>query len=147
LAWLTKRPEKGPEISAFRTFGFESDSWFAEVEGEIAESLRPYPKGIEYFKWLAEHGWDEAEQIKREAGTKGDKVHQAISATLRGAIPVPEARYSIWHVYDSRGDLDTEASEDAAHSPLVRCFTLRRSPVLQGRLHIPVVRGHLGRCC
>jgi len=43
-----------------------------------------YPKGVEFYKWLAEHGWDEAEQIKREAGTKGDRVHQAISAILEG---------------------------------------------------------------
>jgi len=43
-----------------------------------------YPKGIGYYKWLGEHGWDEAESLKREAGDKGDKVHQAISAILEG---------------------------------------------------------------
>lgn len=36
-----------------------------------------YPKGIEYFKWLALKGWDESEAIKHEAGNKGDKIHQA----------------------------------------------------------------------
>lgn len=36
-----------------------------------------WPKGIEYYKWLSEHGWDEAEAIKKEAGNKGDKIHQA----------------------------------------------------------------------
>lgn len=43
-----------------------------------------YPKGIPFYKWLAEHGWDEAEAIKQAAGNKGSKVHDAISAILRG---------------------------------------------------------------
>jgi hypothetical protein len=43
-----------------------------------------YPKGIGYYRWLSEHGWDEAEAIKREAGDKGSKVHDAISSILRG---------------------------------------------------------------
>ncbi len=43
-----------------------------------------YPKGVEFYQWLAKHGWDESQQIKKEAGTKGDKVHQAISAILEG---------------------------------------------------------------
>lgn len=42
-----------------------------------------YPKGIAYFKWLAEHGWDEAEAIKNAAGDKGTKVHAAIEAIFR----------------------------------------------------------------
>lgn len=43
-----------------------------------------YPKGIQYYKWLAEHGWDESQALMREAGERGDKIHQAISAVLRG---------------------------------------------------------------
>jgi hypothetical protein len=43
-----------------------------------------YPKGIQFYKWLAEKGWDESQAIKNAAGNKGDKVHQAISAILRG---------------------------------------------------------------
>lgn len=43
-----------------------------------------YPKGIQYFKWLADKGWDEAEEIKNMAGDKGTKVHLAIEAILRG---------------------------------------------------------------
>ena len=43
-----------------------------------------YPKGIGYFKWLAEKGWDEAEAIKQAAGDKGTKVHKAIEAVMRG---------------------------------------------------------------
>jgi len=29
-----------------------------------------YPKGTEFYKWLANHGWDEAESIKKAAGIK-----------------------------------------------------------------------------
>lgn len=47
----------------------------------IAQS---YPKGIGYFKWLAEKGWDEAEAIKTQAGDKGTKVHLAIEDVLLG---------------------------------------------------------------
>jgi hypothetical protein len=43
-----------------------------------------YPKGIAYFKWLANHGWDESESIKNEAGDKGSKVHYAIEDLLKG---------------------------------------------------------------
>lgn len=43
-----------------------------------------YPKGIGYFKWLAEHGWDEAESIKTQAGDKGTKVHLAIEDIMQG---------------------------------------------------------------
>lgn len=43
-----------------------------------------YPKGVAYYKWLAEHGWDEAEALKREAGERGSKIHQAIAALIDG---------------------------------------------------------------
>ncbi len=43
-----------------------------------------YPKGIGFYKWLADRGWDEAEAIKAAAGDKGSKVHEAISAILAG---------------------------------------------------------------
>lgn len=44
------------------------------------------PKGIGYMKWLAEHGWDESEALKNEAGERGSKVHQAIDRLLGGEI-------------------------------------------------------------
>jgi len=47
----------------------------------IADS---YPKGIGYFKWLAQKGWDEAESLKKEAGEKGSKVHLAIEKLIAG---------------------------------------------------------------
>lgn len=43
-----------------------------------------YPKGIGYYKWLGEHGWDESQALMREAGDKGSKVHDAISMILAG---------------------------------------------------------------
>lgn len=38
-----------------------------------------YPKGIAFWKWLANKGWDEAERLRVEAGDKGSKVHYATS--------------------------------------------------------------------
>ncbi len=43
-----------------------------------------YPKGIGFYKWLADKGWDESQAIKSAAGDKGSKVHEAISAIFRG---------------------------------------------------------------
>lgn len=43
-----------------------------------------YPKGIAFYKWLADKGWDEAEAIKQAAGDKGSAVHLAIEKILRG---------------------------------------------------------------
>lgn len=43
-----------------------------------------YPKGIGFYKWLAEHGWDEAESLKVSAGDKGSMIHEAIDVILAG---------------------------------------------------------------
>lgn len=43
-----------------------------------------YPKGIGYYKWLGEHGWDESQALMREAGEKGSAVHKAIEMILDG---------------------------------------------------------------
>lgn len=43
-----------------------------------------YPKGVGFYKWLANRGWSEAEEIKAAAGEKGSKVHQAIGVLLSG---------------------------------------------------------------
>lgn len=42
------------------------------------------PKGIGFYKWLAEHGWDESEAIKSERGKYGTRVHKAIEMLLQG---------------------------------------------------------------
>lgn len=43
-----------------------------------------YPKGIPFYKWLANKGWNEAEAIKSAAGDKGSKVHLAIVDLIDG---------------------------------------------------------------
>lgn len=37
-----------------------------------------YPKGVGYLKWLADKGYDKAEEVKMEAGDRGTIVHHAI---------------------------------------------------------------------
>lgn len=56
----------------------------------IAQS---YPKGVQYYKWLAEKGWDEAEAIKIAAGDKGSKVHEAIADILQGKEVRIDSKY------------------------------------------------------
>ncbi|MFA5324523.1 MAG: hypothetical protein WC373_17735 [Smithella sp.] len=45
-----------------------------------------YPKGIAYMKWLASHGWDEAEALKEEAGEYGTHAHKAAEMLLKGSV-------------------------------------------------------------
>lgn len=42
-----------------------------------------YPKGTEFYKWLASTGWDEAKAIKESAGARGSKVHAAVEILLK----------------------------------------------------------------
>lgn len=49
-----------------------------------------YPKGREFYKWLAGNGWSESEEIKALAGDKGTKVHQAINRLICGGIVAME---------------------------------------------------------
>jgi hypothetical protein len=43
-----------------------------------------WPKGVGFYKWLADKGWDEAEAVKTAAGDKGSMVHKAIEMVLNG---------------------------------------------------------------
>lgn|SRR3990167_1450538 len=52
-----------------------------------------YPKGIGFYKWLADKGWDEAEAIKSAAGDKGSKVHQAIEFLSKGGLVKHDSRF------------------------------------------------------
>lgn len=52
-----------------------------------------YPKGVEFYKWLAAKGWDEAENIKTTAGDKGTKVHAAIEDILNGVEVRIDSKY------------------------------------------------------
>lgn len=52
-----------------------------------------YPKGIGFYKWLANKGWDEAEALKEAAADKGSKVHQAIACLIDGKAVKMESKF------------------------------------------------------
>lgn len=52
-----------------------------------------YPKGVQFYKWLASKGWDEAEAIKTAAGDKGSRVHKAIQDLIEGREIKIDAKY------------------------------------------------------
>lgn len=66
--WYLREDDTG-KITAF-----PSITWIASQ----------YPKGTEFYKWLANKGWDESQAIVAAAGVKGHKVHQMISDLLNG---------------------------------------------------------------
>jgi hypothetical protein len=43
-----------------------------------------WPKGVGFYKWLADKGWDEAEAVKAAAGDRGSAVHLAVEKILNG---------------------------------------------------------------
>lgn len=47
--------------------------------------LRAYPQSSHLTRWVAETGWNESQQIKRDAGKRGTAVHKAIEFLLTGA--------------------------------------------------------------
>jgi hypothetical protein len=64
------------------------DERFYTVDGEtffpsVTTVLQVYPKGFGYEKWLKENA-DDAEDILREAGEQGSKVHDAIDRIIKG---------------------------------------------------------------
>jgi len=52
-----------------------------------------YPKGIAFYKWLANQGWDEGQALKNAAGDKGSKVHLAIEDMIHGVQVKMDDRY------------------------------------------------------
>ena len=66
-----------------------------------------YPKGIGFYKWLADKGWDEAEGIKNAAGNKGSKVHQAVEDLLLGNEVTMEGEYR-----NAKGDMEELTLEE-----------------------------------
>ena len=73
--WYT---ERGPAGSVPQYF--PSSTWIAGC----------YPKGIEYMKWLASKGWNEAEAAKNAGGARGSKAHKGCEMLLDGQ----EIRYN-----------------------------------------------------
>lgn len=47
--------------------------------------LSYYPKGIQFYKWLAQTGWDESRAIRDKRGKEGSSVHNAVESLLHGA--------------------------------------------------------------
>ena len=64
-----------------------------------------YPKGTAFYKWLANHGWDESEALKNEAADKGSKVHYAIEDLIAGNEVKMDSKY-----YNQTKDTDEELS-------------------------------------
>lgn len=52
-----------------------------------------YPKGIGFYKWLANKGWDEAEALKEAAGDKGSRVHYALEDIINKKTVTMESIY------------------------------------------------------
>ncbi len=71
--WYTK-PGKDPETDIPVYTAVPSVTWISGF----------WPKGIGFYKWLADRGWDEAEAAKQAAGDKGSRVHLAIEKILNG---------------------------------------------------------------
>lgn len=71
--WYVKT-EKDDDGNILQVLPYPSATWISSH----------YPKGVSYFKWLADKGWDEAESIKESAGDRGHKVHQSITKLLQG---------------------------------------------------------------
>jgi len=80
--WYSKesksRKTKLPEIKFY-----PSSTWIAGH----------YPKGIAFYKWLANKGWDEAEAVKQAAGDKGSKVHYACESLISGKEIKMDSRF------------------------------------------------------
>jgi len=63
---------------------FPSSTWIAGY----------YPKGLPFYKWLAQKGWDTAEEIKVSAGDRGSRVHYACEQIDIGkGINIEEDKY------------------------------------------------------
>jgi hypothetical protein len=95
--WYMK-PSEDPVTKLPIYLPVPSSTWIAEY----------WPKGIYFYKWLADKGWNEAEAIKVAAGDKGSKVHLAISAILEGK----EVRIDSKFVNPSTGNEEELTTEE-----------------------------------
>lgn len=68
------------------------ERWYSKTEEGKAPVFIPsvtwvcefYPKGIGFYKWLAQRSWDESIALKELAGDRGSTVHSCVSALLDG---------------------------------------------------------------
>lgn len=71
--WYIK-PGRHPDTNIPAYVAVPSVTWIAGY----------WPKGVGFYKWLADKGWDEAEAVKQAAGDKGSRVHLALEMILSG---------------------------------------------------------------
>ena len=79
--YLKSQVDEKTKLPAYK--GVPSVTWIAGF----------YPKGIQFYKWLAEKGWDESQAIKSAAGDKGSKVHYACEDIVAGKAVKMEDKY------------------------------------------------------
>lgn len=53
-----------------------------------------YPKGTEFYKWLAKNGWDESVAIRDAAASKGSAIHKGVEDLLAGEVVKMDSEYT-----------------------------------------------------
>ncbi len=102
---------------------YPSSTWIAQC----------YPKGLPYWRWLADKGWDQSQAIMIEAGNRGTKVHKLTEDIEKGEeIDIRTAKYS-----DSEGKEDfLTPDEIEAGQSFIRFFDLVKPQVLATEMTI-----------
>ena len=60
----------------------------------VTQILTSFPQSPFLTKWVADHGWEESQAIKTEAGEKGTQVHSAVERLLKGS-ELDQQNYSL----------------------------------------------------
>lgn len=94
---------------------YPSSSWISSY----------YPKGPEYVKWVADKGWDKAEEIKNLSGEKGTRVHHACEALLLGDEVKMDSKFS-----DGKGEVSELNAEEYWTVMTFRRFLEEERPIL-----------------
>lgn len=107
------------------------DERFYSFEGRFFPSVTwildsSYPKGIEFYKWLASQGWENAQAVKEAAGDRGSKVHHAIVDLLKGAVVRQDAPY--WN--DSKKTEEPLSDEEYRYLMTFQTFWEGTKPTL-----------------
>ena len=71
--------------------------WYKVGKGyypSVTQILTSFPQSPFLTKWVADHGWEESQAIKTEAGEKGTQVHNAVERLLKGA-ELDQQNYSL----------------------------------------------------
>lgn len=53
-----------------------------------------YPKGVQFYQWLAKNGWDESIAIRDAAASKGSAIHKGAEQLLAGEVVKMEQEYT-----------------------------------------------------